>query len=135
VNPDFDKRLRRLLAASSLFDKTIDERTRRSSMPSWFKPIKRSLSLQNVFDGAKLTPEQFALTRAEIMAACFAGRRRIARRRFRILQKISKCSRGNVAQIIGRANASGAWVGEKFDPFKRVWNLHPAERRPLSPPR
>src|SRR4051812_20231679 len=69
TDPDFAERMRELTAPSSLFDPTIEERTR-----GILDRVRRNgdaalAELTERFDGARLTPTQFAVTQADFMAA------------------------------------------------------------------
>jgi len=71
--PDFSEQVARMTAASSLFDKTIEERTRAIIEAVEARGDAALVEFTQRFDGAQLTPEQFAVGTAELLRGC-AGR-------------------------------------------------------------
>jgi histidinol dehydrogenase len=129
--PDFDKRLQGLLAASSLFDKTIEERTRQIVDAVMVQADQALIEFTERFDGAKLIPGQFALTRAEIMAACLQADEALRAAVAAASKNIEMFARKSLRKNWSARNAQGAWVGEKFDPFQRVGIYIPGGTAPL----
>src|SRR5260221_102209 len=69
TDPDFSARLRQLAGASSLFDKTIEERARAICEAVRRQGDAALLEFTERFDGAKLTAEQLPVTKAELLQA------------------------------------------------------------------
>ena len=69
TDPKFAERLRLLVAASSLFDKKIEDRTRTILEAVRTRGDHALLELTEHFDGAKLPAEHLAVTQAELMTA------------------------------------------------------------------
>src|ERR1041384_837492 len=67
--PGFADRLRELTSASRLFDKTIEERTRAIVDAVYTRGDAALLEFTERFDGAKLTSEQLAVSKAELLNA------------------------------------------------------------------
>src|SRR6266511_2788503 len=65
----FADKLRALTMQSSLFDPTIEERTRAILQDVHTRGDAALLELTERFDGAKLTTDQLAVTKAELLAA------------------------------------------------------------------
>ncbi len=129
--PDFDKRLRGLLAASSLFDKTVEERTRDIVNAVMIQADHALVELTERFDGAKLAADQLALTRAEVMAACLQADESLRAAVAAAAKNIEMFARKSLRKNWSARNAQGASVGEKFDPFKRVGIYIPGGTAPL----
>src|SRR5215510_7202398 len=68
-DPDFAEKLNRIISPSSLFDKTIEQRTRAILEDVQARGDEAVLELTERFDGAKLTAEGLAVTQAEFMTA------------------------------------------------------------------
>ena len=66
---NFQRRLREITAASSLFDPVIEQRARAILDDVLARGDQALLDLTERFDGAKLTVEQLAVTQAELMIA------------------------------------------------------------------
>ena len=69
TDADFADKLREVTAPSSLFDPTIEQRTRAILDEVQVLGDAALVELTERFDGAKLTPEQLAVTPAELMTA------------------------------------------------------------------
>ena len=65
----FTATIRALPTQSSLFDPTIEERTRAILLDVYTRGDAALLELTERFDGAKLTADQLAVTKAELVAA------------------------------------------------------------------
>src|SRR2546425_10902858 len=65
----FTATIRALTTHSSLFDPTIEERTRAILQDVYSRGDAALLELTERFDGAKLTTNQLAVTKAELLAA------------------------------------------------------------------
>src|SRR6266496_1501069 len=69
TDPGFGDKLRALTSRSSLFDPTIEERTRAIVRDVCNRGDAALLELTERFDGARLTAEQLPVTKAELLAA------------------------------------------------------------------
>jgi histidinol dehydrogenase len=124
--PDFAEALAGALAASSLFDPTIEERVRDIIAAVQQRGDAALLEFSERFDGVKLTAAQVAVT--EPTPAVDAA-----------LRKAVATAQTNVAAFAKRAlpknwqmrNAQGGRVGEKFDPLQRVGVYIPGGTAPL----
>lgn len=128
---DYAAKLDQLAAASSLFDPGIERRTRNIIKGVAQQGDAAVLRYTRRFDGAKLTPEQMAVTPEEIASAtrqadpALRSAVRFAR------SNIARCSRRELRRAWTGKNAQGAEVGEKFDPFQRVGLYVPGGTAPL----
>jgi histidinol dehydrogenase len=124
--PDFAEQLARSLAASSLFDPSIDERVRAIIADVQARGDAALVDLTDRFDRVRLTAEQFRVTAptpkvdAKLERAIAAARKNIAAFAKRSLRK-----------NWSMRNAQGAAVGEKFEPFGRVGIYIPGGTAPL----
>src|SRR5690349_23600159 len=66
---DFAERLQKLTTASSLFDKTIEERTRAIIEAVQTRGDEALLEFTERFDGARLSAEQIPVSTAELLSA------------------------------------------------------------------
>ena len=66
---DYQRQLRKLTSLSSLFDPTIEERTRAIIKAVYLRGDAALLEFTERFDGAKLTAQQLAVTCAEQLNA------------------------------------------------------------------
>jgi histidinol dehydrogenase len=131
TNPAFAQRIRELTAQSSLFDPTIEERTRQIIEDVRARRDAALVDLTQKFNHATLTPEQFAVTQAEFVAA--------ALRADDALREVISTARRNVEAFSRKAlrrdwsmrNAQTGIVGEKFDAFQRVGIYVPGGTAPL----
>ncbi len=127
----FAGQLDALTAHSSLFDRTIEERTRSILEGVFTRGDAAVIEFTERFDGATLNAEQLAITQAELMAASI--------RADDSLRAAVEAARKNIAAFSRRAlrrgwsakNAQGGRVGEKFDPFQRVGVYIPGGTAPL----
>src|ERR1044072_5785530 len=69
TDADFSEKLREAASASSLFDPVIEQSARDIVEAVRVRGDAAVLEFPDRFDGAKLTPEQLAVTQAELMAA------------------------------------------------------------------
>src|SRR5262245_53937954 len=128
---DYAQRLTQLCAPSSLFDPVIEERTRAILDAVRARGDAALLELTERFDGARLAPDQLALTQAEFMAASLQADE--------ALRAVVAEAEGNIAAFARRSrrkdwrmrNSHGATVGEKFDAFERVGIYIPGGTAPL----
>lgn len=131
TDADYEARLVELLAPSSLFDPQIEERTRAILESVRNRGDEALVELTARFDGAALSPDQFALTKAELLTASLQAdpdlRRAVALAHRNIASYNRRCLRKNWTA----RNGQGARVGEKFDPFQRVGIYIPGGTAPL----
>jgi histidinol dehydrogenase len=131
TDANFAGKLRELTAASSLFDAGVEERTRAILHDVYVRGDDALLEFTEKFDGAKLTVEQLAVTRAELMAASLKADESLR-------AAVAEAGK-NIAAFAGKSlrknwqtkNSHGASVGEKFDPFQRVGVYIPGGTAPL----
>lgn len=127
----FSDQLRAALAASSLFDAGIEERTRAILQEVKQRGDAGLLEFTQRFDKANLRPDQLAVTQAELMAASLGVseefRSAVAEAEKNIALFARKSRRRNWSTL----NHHGATVGEKFDPFRRVGVYIPGGTAPL----
>ena len=121
-----------LTAPSSLFDATIEERTRAIVEGVRDRGDAALVEFTERFDGVKLAPRQFALGAKDLERAAMNAnpslRRALetSRRNISAFSKQSPLRKGWMTR-----NAQGARVGEKYDPFQRVGLYIPGGTAPL----
>lgn len=131
TEPGYRGRVEALAAQSSLFDATIEERTRGIVELVRTRGDQALVELAARFDGATLTAEQLVVTASERFNASLAvddGLRGAVDLAHRNVQAFSRRSLRKGWQ--GK-NAQGAMVGEKYDPFTRVGIYIPGGTAPL----
>jgi histidinol dehydrogenase len=131
TDADFAERLRSLTAPSSLFDATIEERTRAILEQVRRKGDDALTELTERFDGPRLTPPQFAVTQADFMAASLQADEPLRAAVADASKNIATFARKSLRQNWQTRNSHGAIVGEKFDPFVRVGIYIPGGTAPL----
>ena len=125
-HPDFSEQLARVLAASSLFDATIDERVRAIIADVQTHGDAALVELTERFDHVKLSPDRLRVldpvpkVSPELRKAIAAAQKNITAFAKRSLRKNWRMR-----------NAQGATVGEKFEPFERVGIYIPGGTAPL----
>ena len=127
----FDDKLRALATRSSLFDPAIEERARAILQEVFTRGDAALLELTERFDGARLTAEQLAVTKAELVAASLRADRGLRAAIETTRKNIEFFSRKSLRKNWSAKNAQGARVGEKFDPFRRVGIYIPGGTAPL----
>lgn len=128
---DFDARLAAIGAGSSLFDPTVEDRTRGVVTAVAERGDAALTELTERFDGVRLEPHQLAVGAAELMAASLqadAALRKAVRDADRNIAAFAKKS---LRKSWSAVNSHGAMVGEKFDPFQRVGLYIPGGTAPL----
>jgi histidinol dehydrogenase len=131
TDADFAGRLRELTAASSLFDRVIEQRARTILEAVRAQGDKALLEFTERFDGAKLRPEQLAITRAELLAASLKADPDLRAAVAEAEKNIAAFARRSRRRNWQMRNSHGAMVGEKFDPFQRVGVYIPGGTAPL----
>ena len=128
---NFADQISQLTAASSLFDKTIEDRTRAIVEAVAARGDAAVLEFTERFDGAKLTAEQLAVTQAELMAASVQADASLRAAVATSDKNVADFARKSLRKNWSARNAQGATVGEKFDAFQRVGIYIPGGTAPL----
>ncbi|HSY20324.1 MAG TPA: histidinol dehydrogenase [Candidatus Acidoferrales bacterium] len=131
TDKDYSAKLSELFTGASLFDATIEERTRVILQDVYLHGDQAVLELTEKFDGALLTAEQLAVTQAELFKASLSADE--------ALRAAVAEAEGNIASFAKKSkrkdwqskNSHGASVGEKFDAFQRVGVYVPGGTAPL----
>ena len=127
----FTATIRALTTQSSLFDPTIEERTRAILQDVYTRGDAALLELTERFDGAKLTTDQLAVTKAELLAASVRAEEGLRAAVETTRRNVEFFSRKSLRKNWSAKNKQGAKVGEKFDPFQRVGIYIPGGSAPL----
>jgi histidinol dehydrogenase len=130
-DPDSAAQLRSLASASSLFDKTIEERTRAILDAVYTRGDAALLEFTEKFDGAKLAAEQLAVSTPEFLSASLQADESLRSAVAAAGKNIELFSKKSLRRNWSAKNAQGATVGEKFDPFHRVGIYIPGGTAPL----
>jgi histidinol dehydrogenase len=128
---DFAERRSKLAAASSLFDSTIEERTRAILKEVEMRRDAALLEFTRRFDGAELQPEQLAVSAAERFNASLGADETLRAAVQMAHRNIERFSKRSLRKRWTSHNSQGARVGEKFDPFQRVGIYVPGGTAPL----
>jgi len=130
-DPDFAGQIRGLTSSSSLFDPVIEARTREIVDAVKLRGDAALSEFTERFDGAKLSAEQFAVTRSEILAASLKADEDLRKAVADAGKNIETFSRKGLRRNWSIRNSHGATVGEKYDPFQRVGIYIPGGTAPL----
>ncbi len=128
---NFKDQVRHLTSHSSLFDKTIEERTRAIVDGVYLHGDAAVLEFTERFDGAKLAVDQLAVTQVELFNASMLADEGLREAVEVAGKNIEFFSRKSLRKKWSGKNAQGAKVGEKFDPFQRVGIYIPGGTAPL----
>jgi histidinol dehydrogenase len=128
---NYSEQLRALTAASSLFDKGIEERTRSILDAVYTRGDAAVLEFTERFDGARLTAGDLAVTTPEFLNASLQADDSLRQAVTVAGRNIELFSRKSLRRNWSARNAQGAKVGEKFDPFQRVGIYIPGGTAPL----
>ncbi len=131
TDPDFSRRKREMAAQSSLFDPTIEQRTRDILEMVRARGDEALLELTERFDRARLRAEQLAITQAELMSASLHADETLRAAVSDAEQNIAAFAKKSRRREWSKWNSHGAKVGEKFDPFQRVGIYIPGGTAPL----
>jgi histidinol dehydrogenase len=123
--------LEALAAQSSLFDAQIEERTRAILEDVRLRGDAALIELTARFDGARLSAGEFAVTKAELLAASLRVDRSLRAAVEAARRNIERFSRRALRRSWTARNVQGGRVGEKFDPFQRVGIYIPGGTAPL----
>ena len=113
TDSDFAAQLRRVTEATHLFDKTVEERTRSILEAVYARGDAAVVELTEKFDGARLLPDQLAVTQAEFIEAFYTTP--VFRLERLILRwTVSKPSTDDEARALatGHADSFAAWKVE-----------------------
>ncbi len=127
----FAEQLRRLTAASSLFDQAIEERARAIVGAVQTRGDAAVLELTERFDGPRLTADQLAVTKPELLNASLKADHSLRAAVADADRNVAAFARRSLRRNWSMVNAHGARVGEKFDPFGRVGVYIPGGTAPL----
>lgn len=128
---DFEEKLHRVTANTSLFDTTIEERTRSIIEAVYLRGDEALLEMTERFDGASLTTSRLAVSTAELVTASLKADKTVRKAISVVERNISAFGRKSMRKNWEMRNAQGAKVGEKFDPFQRVGLYVPGGTAPL----
>ncbi|MDA1275104.1 MAG: histidinol dehydrogenase [Verrucomicrobia bacterium] len=128
---DYSDRLRELALPSSLFDPKIEQRAREIIEAVGAAGDEAVARFTERFDGARLSPDQFAITKAELVGASLKADVTLRKAVALATKNIESFSRKSLRKKWFGKNAQGARVGEKFDPFQRVGIYIPGGTAPL----
>jgi len=128
---DYQRQLRKLTSLSSLFDPAIEERTRAIVEAVYLRGDAALLEFTERFDGAKLTAQQLAVTRAEQLNASLKADDEFRATVALTSRNVEMFSRKSIRKNWSARNCQGARVGEKYDPFQRVGIYIPGGTAPL----
>ncbi|MCX7865627.1 MAG: histidinol dehydrogenase [Limisphaera sp.] len=128
---DFEARLAEACAASSLWDPEVEQRTRAIVEAVRDRGDAAIIEFTERFDGARLRPDQLAVTRAERMTAALQADPALRNAVAEVQRNVARFARRSRRRNWQMRNAHGAIVGEKFDPFRRVGIYIPGGKAPL----
>lgn len=128
---DYAARLSGLSAASSLFDATIEQRTRAIVEAVHTRGDEALLEFTERFDGAKLTVEELSVSTAELLNASLKADADLRDAVNLAAKNIAAFSKRSLRKAWSGKNAQGAKVGEKYDAFQRVGIYIPGGTAPL----
>src|SRR5258708_35275279 len=109
----FTAKIRALATQSSLFDPTIEERTRAILQDVYSRGDAALLELTERFDGAKLTTDKLAVTKAELLAASVRADGGLRSAVETTRRNVGFFSRKSLRKNWSAKNKQGATVGEK----------------------
>ena len=128
----FPVKLDKLIAASSLFDPAVEQRTGKIIRAVEQQGDKALLQFTEKFDGAKLTPRRLRVTPTELNQG-WASINSRTRKAIRLAKaNVTFFARQSLRKKWQARNPQGGLVGEKFDPFQRVGVYIPGGTAPLA---
>jgi len=128
----FPGKLDKLIAASSLFDPAVEQRTGKIIRAVGQHGDKALLQFTEKFDGAKLTPRRLRVTSTELNQG-WASINSRTRKAIRLAKaNVTFFARQSLRKKWQARNPQGGLVGEKFDPFQRVGVYIPGGTAPLA---
>lgn len=120
-----------LAAPAGLFDPEIEHRTRGIIDGVRERGDAAVCEFTERFDRASLTPDQLAVTTAELLTASLAVDAALRRAVAEAKRNIGGFARRSLRKDWSMRNSHGAVVGEKFDPIQRVGVYVPGGSAPL----
>jgi len=128
----FPGKLDKLIAASSLFDPAVEQRTGKIIRAVGQRGDKALLQFTEQFDGAKLTPRRLRVSPTELNKG-WASIDSRTRKAIRLAKaNVTFFARQALRKKWQARNPQGGLVGEKFDPFQRVGVYIPGGTAPLA---
>lgn len=128
----FPDKLNKLIAASSLFDPAIEQRTRKIIRVVEQHGDKALLQFTEKFDGAKLSPRRLRISPAALNEA-WTSIDKPSRKAIRLAKaNIALFAKQSLRKNWQIRNPQGGVVGEKFDPFTRIGVYIPGGTAPLA---
>ena len=132
TDSSFPGKLNKLIAASSLFEPAIEQRTRKIIRDVEQHGDKALLHFTEKFDGARLAPGQLSVGPAEREQAWRSTGSR-TRKAIRLAKaNVTFFAKQSLRKNWQARNPQGGVVGEKFDPFQRVGVYIPGGTAPLA---
>ncbi len=128
---NFAEQLRQLTGHSSLFDQTIEARTREIVDGVYMRGDAAVLEFTEKFTGAHLAIEDLAVGQAELVNAAVQADEGLRQAVDIASSNIELFARKSLRKNWTAKNRQGATVGEKFDPFQRVGIYIPGGTAPL----
>jgi histidinol dehydrogenase len=128
---EFGTRIEQMRASSSLFDPTIEQRTREIVMAVRERGDEALVELTARFDKATLAPEQLVVTQSERFNASVTASEDLRDAIDFAHANIKNFSLKSLRKEWSGRNKQGAKVGEKYDPFQRVGIYIPGGTAPL----
>jgi histidinol dehydrogenase len=130
-DPNYTEQLQKLLASSSLFDPVVEQRARDIIDAVRSRGDEALLELTERFDHAILSPDRLEVSTAELLGSSIKATDEVRTAVSAAARNIERFSRKSLRKGWSAANAHGARVGEKFDPFQRVGIYIPGGTAPL----
>ncbi len=127
----YRQQLIKLLAPSSLFDAKIEAQTRAIIEAVHDRGDHAVTELTERFNGIRLEPKQFAISKAELDAAARSVDASLIRSIATARKNIENFSKRSLRKGWMARNSQGGKVGEKYDPFQRVGIYIPGGTAPL----
>jgi histidinol dehydrogenase len=131
TDADYSRQLEAVTAPSSLFDPEIERRTRAILEDVQARGDAGLLDLTRRFDGADLSADRLAVSRAELMAASLEANDTLRAAVAEAERNVAAFARKSLRKSWHTRNSHGAVVGEKFDPFQRIGVYIPGGTAPL----
>jgi len=131
ADADFAAQIERLLVPSSLFDPAIERQTQAIIDAVRDRGDMALSELTERFNGPRLTPDQFAVTKAECLAASVQADAALRAAVAETHKNVTNFAKRSLRRDWSMRNSHGATVGEKFDPLNRVGIYIPGGAAPL----
>jgi histidinol dehydrogenase len=128
---NFGDQVKRLLAPSSLFDPKIEQQTQAIIDAVRAQGDDALSDLTERFNGPRLTADQFAVSKAECLAASVQADPALRAAVAETAKNVEAFAKRSLRKDWSMRNSHGATVGEKFDPLGRVGIYIPGGMAPL----